>query len=714
MKYLTVLFERAHLFVRSWASRYGQSLKRVWYKHVIGLIALLVTAVLITSVVSKAWRSCDIGSNSWFARVEGNGLNLDRGAVTSAAADKLGDQYSTVIYLSQGWSAAQTMWFYNISQGSDLMPYDFFLVLEKISSTEAFRSAANMDSYRYLPQQATVSNPDALPVGFVKDSYKGKDYVGFTCAACHTGQINYRGTAIRVDGAPAMADMDTFLRDLGLAVCKVQTFPDVHDRFVKNVLNLGHYSSKAAVNADLAKTCQSLTLYNAVNATDTAYGYARLDAFGRIYNRVLQNILTPKELDDEYDRLTERLVEQNKIAPIAASSIDTAGRKRINEEGNREDLIDKLAKLVNGDIQSPLIKQLFPSPDAPVSYPFLWDIPHHDYLQWNGIAVNAGLGPIGRNTGEVIGVFGTLDWHQKEGLSVSSVISGQGFHIKHNSFESSIRMQNLRLIENQLSHLESPQWPAVLGPIDMQSSRRGELIFEKKCDSCHARIQRDDPKRRIVASMTSLAEVGTDPRMATNGVERVGYSGILRNEYVAAGPGAILLNEKAPAAELLTKATLSVVTTPEDKNFVFRGYDWAYNLIASFFGNDIKPSLKQGKYIPDTSANPYASLYAYKGRSLNGIWATAPYLHNGSVPTLYDLLLPKKEAGSPANGEYRPNIFQVGSREFDPKKVGFVSSGYVGFTFDTSRPGNSNAGHVYATDLSPQDRSDLLEYLKTL
>jgi hypothetical protein len=105
MKYLTVLFKRAHLFVRSWASRNGQSLKRVWYKHVIGLVALLAAAVLITSVVSKAWRSRDIGSNSWFARAEGNGLELDRGAVTTAAVDKLGDQYSTVIYLSHGWSA---------------------------------------------------------------------------------------------------------------------------------------------------------------------------------------------------------------------------------------------------------------------------------------------------------------------------------------------------------------------------------------------------------------------------------------------------------------------------------------------------------------------------------------------------------------------------------------------------------------------------------
>jgi hypothetical protein len=84
------------------------------------------------------------------------------------------------------------------------------------------------------------------------------------------------------------------------------------------------------------------------------------------------------------------------------------------------------------------------------------------------------------------------------------------------------------------------------------------------------------------------------------------------------------------------------------------------------------------------------------------------------VPTLYDLLLPKKGNKDPANGEYRPDQFQVGSREFDPEKVGFKSSGYSGFLFDTRRLGNSNAGHTYGTGLDKEQRLDLLEYLKSL
>src|SRR3546814_5800084 len=57
----------------------------------------------------------------------------------------------------------------------------------------------------------------------------------------------------------------------------------------------------------------------------------------------------------------------------------------------------------------------FNSPNAPVSYPFLWDATRSDFVQWNGVASNALLGPLGRNTGEVIGVFAILDWHEDRG-----------------------------------------------------------------------------------------------------------------------------------------------------------------------------------------------------------------------------------------------------------------------------------------------------------
>ena len=77
-------------------------------------------------------------------------------------------------------------------------------------------------------------------------------------------------------------------------------------------------------------------------------------------------------------------------------------------------------------------------------------------------------------------------------------------------------------------------------------------------------------------------------------------------------------------------------------------------------------------------------------------------------------LFGKKRDGDPKDGEYRPDKFQVGSREVDPVKVGLKSDGYNGFLFDTSHRGNSNAGHTYGTELDKEKRLDLLEYLKTL
>jgi mono/diheme cytochrome c family protein len=99
----------------------------------------------------------------------------------------------------------------------------------------------------------------------------------------------------------------------------------------------------------------------------------------------------------------------------------------------------------------------------------------------------------------------------------------------------------------------------------------------------------------------------------------------------------------------------------------------------------------------------------YLNMPLDGIWARAPYLHNGSVPTLTDLLEP------PQN---RPTIFYRAYNVYDPAKVGFVSSGPEaeknGFKYDTSVPGNGSGGHLYGTELTPEEKTMIIEYLKTL
>src|SRR5690606_26702477 len=214
---------------------------------------------------------------------------------------------------------------------------------------------------------------------------------------------------------------------------------------------------------------------------------------------------------------------------------------------------------------------------------------------------------------------------------------------QHVDFKSSIDLVNLERLEAHLKSLKSPQWPeAILGPIDREKAARGKRIYAHYCQSCHEIIERDAWDRIVLAKMSSLEAVGTDPAMARNSVNYRGKSGNFKSTYQKTSVGTLVLEEEAPVVQILTAVTSGVVASPDpDKRFYRRWADWFYTLGMSFFDNDIKPSIKSGNYQPDTTANPYASLLAYKARSLNGIWATAPYLHNGSVPTLYDLLLPQ-------------------------------------------------------------------------
>lgn len=672
----------------------------------------------------------------------------DRGS--KAIANSLtNENYSTPIYLEQGWDEADSLWFYNTTQGSDLIPYDFFLVLEQEKSTDLLRSDQSMDSFRYLPQKETRFNPDGLPVGFVKDSYQGKDYVGYTCAACHTGQVNFKGNAIRIDGGPAMADMVGFLTALekSMKATLDRTTPDniqKNDRFVDAIAK--HRGEKVNdefkkdVNDELKKWADTIVLYNTVNHSKVDYGYARLDAFGRIYNRVLQHVINKGQLKLALLGITRggnRLFTEKQIDGVLREDIS----ETIIDDQQFSLVLQRLMEIPDITDRDLLLVRdsIFNPADAPVSYPFLWDISHSDYVQWNGLAANAGVGPLGRNTGEVIGVFGTLDWTAREkGFSLSALLTGEKNKKYNIDFKSSIDLTNLSRLESHIKHLQSPQWPQdILGKfkyIDKceetptgeicANAERGQVIYNEYCASCHQVIKRDAWDRLVVANMTDINEIKTDSKMAKNSVNYTGYAGNFESVYQSTDVGDVVVQQRAPVVQVLTAGTKGAVATPDpDKWFGRRIADWAYLLGKSFFDNEIKPSVKSGNYNPDTTAKPYNSLLAYKARSLNGIWATAPYLHNGSVPNLWTLLLPAEE---------RPTAFCVGNREFDPVNVGFNTGGCdINDPKDKRRfivepEGNNNTGHEYGTGkdkdkdgkdkkkLTEQERWDLIEYIKTL
>ncbi|MES2825006.1 MAG: di-heme-cytochrome C peroxidase [Pseudomonadota bacterium] len=693
-------------------------------RHIRLILKIKIVAVLVFIAGLLIWK----GYQKWDNDPDRGAIGISNGA--------FGENYETPKYIDQGWNESDSLWFYNTTQGSNLLPYDFFVVLEQAGSSELLRSDQSIDFFRYLPQKKTFFNPDGLPVGFVKDEYQKKDYVGHTCAACHTSQVNYKGKAVRIDGGPSMADMVGFLAALEKSLESTRDDVQKRERFVKNVLALNNdYSTPEDVIQDLNKWTDSIEVYNTINHSSVKDGYARLDAFGRIYNRVLEHvinkaqlrlallqivnaerrhILTPKQVDAVLNGISETI--------IGGRQFEMVLNRLQSKEGNFPNLSPQdMLRVRNA---------LFNEPSAPVSYPVLWDITHSDYVQWNSVAANAGTAPLGRNAGEVIGVFASLDWTSVEpGFSVSGFISGQSSKRPRIKFKSSIDLPNLSRLESHLQSLTSPRWEDAMqalgagdpGKIDAEKASRGAMVYHEYCQSCHQVIDRTDWDRRVTVNMSDINVVGTDPAMAKHSVEYKGYTGNFESTYQRTDVGSVIIQNRAPVAQILTAVTIGTVGTPDaDMNFISRRVFWLYLLVKSFFDNEIMESVKSGNYLVNTTANPFQSLLSYKARSLNGIWATAPYLHNGSIPNLYSLLLPKKREGDPEEGQYRPESFQVGCRELDIVAVGFQCTGDAGFNFQTLRVGDLNIGHDYGTGrdgktpLTEQERWDLIEYIKTL
>jgi cytochrome c5 len=336
------------------------------------------------------------------------------------------------------------------------------------------------------------------------------------------------------------------------------------------------------------------------------------------------------------------------------------------------------------------------APNAPTSIPYIWDTPQHDYVEWNGSQSNTGVGALARNIGEVIGVFGDIE---TETVNWLGFIDG--------GYPSSIQTSELRQLEQVVSTLHSPLWPDSFPSIDAKLAKQGRDLYKQHCIQCHVDIDRTDPKRLIQVRMSTVGEIKTDPLMAENAIYFKGKTGKFEGRpryYVAGNP----LAKEAPAIHVANNIMVGIV-----KNNPLQSY--LAKRDAKKLGHpDVTrpPKYVDGKVIEKGQEVSDHALLAYKARPLNGVWSSAPFLHNGSVPNLYQLLLPAKD---------RVKHFHLGSWEFDPKHVGYVNVATENdFVFDTTLPGNSNVGHEYGTGaygkpaLTEDERWALVEYLKTL
>lgn len=551
------------------------------------------------------------------------------------------------VFLNQQWTDAERDRFYNTPQGSYLVPYSWFLALETAGKDYPFNDKRNIRNYGYLVDDGYSSaNPGKLPVGFAKEPVEnGEPWVGYTCAACHTNEIHYQGQSIRIDGGPTMADFTAFNDGLNAALESTLASGKRFDRFARKILGKNvNSTSKAELWRQVTDRTAWLKGFAQRGKPTYRFGAARVDAFGVIMNEVFGPDLFGLDLGQSNDNV------------------------RV--------------------------------PTAPVSYPFLWGTPRHDFVQWTGSAYN----PFGRNVGEVLGAFGCVNLNPKscENLVDLGVMS-------QNIGETTARARELFELERLVAKLGKPHWPETLfGPIDQASAFRGQVVYsqsrngEESCADCHAlpdsagHYPSTPPDENLFGitfvktHMVPLADIGTEPLTATNFALRTVNPGaalpLVPPQYINA-------SGEVPAPVLLSILVGGAVL------------DSINQAQPPFDASELAELIGYRKKADGSSYTP-PNLLAYRARPLDGIWATAPYLHNGSVPSLYELLQP------PAK---RSQVFYVGNRELDPDKVG-IKSGHSknGFRFDTRLPGNRNTGHPYGTDLNEDDSLDLLEFLKTL
>ncbi len=564
-----------------------------------------------------------------------------------------------VEYLEQNWSPEVRQLFYTTSQGSRIMPYDWFMALEVSDSEKSFLRD-RVPELGYLPNDNTTNdNNDKLPVGFVKDHGQSKsEFIGLTCAACHTNRLAYKEKTYQIDGAPTLADMWGLLSGIDDALKATRDNSAKFDRFASKVLgSSANVLSKAKLKHDVQEFLVYWSRFIEDSRVEHKWGRGRLDAFGMIFNRV--------------------------------SSIDLG----IPENSKK--------------------------PDAPVSYPFLWGTSFQDRVQWNGSAENGNdIERLGRNVGEALGVFAQAQFR------VSSI-----FEIPKPARTSVRRLHQVQL-ENHLKTLWSPKWPDHLGNIDEAKKNAGKVLYKDHCVRCHVVVPHGSQNTPVEVSMTLVSEVLTDPKMALNASSGMASTGELKKLFQGRSevPRGELLEVLVKLAvvspfrdvaegDLLEKLKTDDVFSPSEIDEFLRavgfGRKEAMALVEAHqrklegYFEDLRKTIEmlKNKGVVTTAASAPPTL-KYKAAPLAGIWATAPYLHNGSVPNLYELLRPADE---------RPKTFFAGSHQFDPEKVGFRAEQADGTTlFDTSKPGNSNAGHDTYGNFSEEERWQLVEYLKSL
>lgn len=636
---------------------------------------------------------------------------------------------------SQNWgtfaNSNERQDFYHLPQGSYLrgIRYEWLQNLERPWSTERFADGKYMRSYGFLLDERRLHGNEAmLPVGFASryDADTGEMMVDLTCAFCHTGQleISIDGAthAVRIDGGSGGMDLFTtspgyFAGDLAASMIATAVNPFKWYRFRKNVL--GSHDTPEARR--LLETNYRQVLWSTLSQSfresrlgvyPVQEGYGRTDGLGRIMNNAF----------------AVNLAEENyRVA------------------------------------------------NAPVSYPHIWDIWKFDWVQYMASVRQ----PMARNTGETLGTGARYFLHDPYGKPVHRMERFNATILFANlqKLESSLHklhppcwpqelfgqididkaMEGRKLF---LQHCDGCHGVrnAPINVIQLEAPGKLPSQRSEKANFGGAQPQ-DKPLPHWVMKGVSLEEIGTDPQSALNFINnRVDLSKTgLKPEDIEAAMAPyyqeqykrlvafcqqVIVGQQAnnqmdsrcvgiptngkvdPEAEQnYVRANVGSVQIPAVAPGAALNYLIKMMRDQAYSDMGITDQKMKANWDGFGQLDIPQVLPQYKARPLAGIWATPPFLHNGSVPTIYDLLSPVYA---------RPNKFYRKGHAFDPVRLGLVvaNAEKQAMLFDTTVVGNSNVGHefragykpwspgkppqngIIGPELTEREKLALLEYLK--
>jgi len=693
------------------------------------------------------------------------------------------DEY---VWLDQGWGADQNaelrQRFYYTPQGTSLpqgasraaVRYRWFVNLELPWSTGRFAAPDHLRRYRFIVDPApSPTNPDQLPVGFTRrlDPGIGEQVLDIGCAACHTAELHFtrdgRTRAIRIDGGPAMhafADMTpgNFGPELLAALMNTAWNPWKFERFAARVLGPGWPAAAPRLKQELNATIFAMLGSGQNNPLRGLYpvqeGFGRTDALGRLGNTVFGDHLDSSnyqrsaapvsypylwnawKLDwmqyngsvaqplarnmgeamgvGAFTSLVSGTREPLPAAERFRSSVDIAGMQRIERTLQRlrpprwpEEIFGPIdhARAARG-------QQLFiarcqechgPHVSEPARQQATAPLKASNEMEWRIEVIP--LEHIGTDPNAAMGFLTRRYDLSKTGLENAELATAlRPLLIRHLARDVRFRLREVaRAREGEPGHgplgAAAASWPDP----DVDATPSLPTAAFSDLDTLLA---------KTVVPLPEIPDATQPPADDFPCDERCQLANLLWDlRHGAAHIESSI--RKLDVKSLGEGAALNLVgILVRNRYYAENHVDYATQRCLEGFGALDLPRAVAG----------------YKPRPLEGVWATAPFLHNGSVPTLYQMLLPPKE---------RDRRFFVGRRDFDPVHVGFVTKPDAdgkgdGFWLDTSIAGNHNTGHAFAADpemwkkhladpqanplpsgvigpeFSDAERYDLIEYLK--